>query len=531
MSQPLLKRQKQDVTVDTVLQTEEIQLNEGDGIVVCGKGWLVVLQGVVQLHGYRVQGVRDGSVRIPLLCDATNPIFIESCGGLDGSFALVAARYALIRLESVGTIESVAIDGEVVHQEEAVLRYSRDVAGFDAFYPPEWVDSIRHLMEGIGQVHCQDIPVIAVCGGKNTGKSSLCRYIVNSLLSSYKKIDYMDIDCGQTEYSPPGLVSCYTLSEPMLGPPHLQGFKRPNLSHFIGSTSVSSDPDFYVQCVLSLYGSFQRRSASETSTRPLIINTNGWIQGLGFDVLCSCLHAIRVTHLIRLNGDSNRQNLPHGVFWKRQSDANVLEYVLPAISSSAPGTIAARELRNTFARIFKIAQQTYNAADKRNLMWNKFAAMCCSSYSAHQGQEWFSTIGDRLASEKPYAVSLDSLTITSTYGHIPESEMFRVLNGSIVGLCASSLSKEKTPLKCLGMGIIRSVNIATRTLYILTPEPEDILSLVQHLVVGKIDLPTSLLQTQRFKSPYLALHALSAEGTAAGSGKSRNNLQRNRHGK
>ena len=531
MSQPLLKRQKQEVTEDTVLQTEEIQLNEGDGIVVCGKGWLVVLQGVVQLHGYKVQGVRDGSVRIPLLCDVTNPIFIESCGGMDGSFALVAARYALIRLECVGAIELVATDGEDLQPEEAALRYARDVTGLDALYPHEWVDSIQHLIEGIGQFHCQDGPVIVVCGGKNTGKSSLCRYIVNILLSSYDKVEYMDIDCGQTEYSPPGLVSWFTVSEPMLGPPHLQGFKRPNLSHFIGSTSVSSDPDFYVQCVLSLYGAFQRRALGETSVRPLIINTNGWIQGLGFDVLYSCLHAMRVTHLIRLDGDSSRQNLPRGIFWKPQPDAQVLEYVLPAISSSAPGTIAARELRHTLAPIFRIAQQSYTAADKRNLMWIKFAAMCCSSYSSHQGQEWFSTIGDSLASEKPYAVSLDSLTITSTYGFIPEKEMFRVLNGSIVGLCAASSAKEKTPLKCLGMGIIRSVNIATRTLYILTPEPENVLKLVQHFVVGKIDLPTSILQTQRFKSPYLALHALSADGTAAGSGKSRNNLQRHRHEK
>jgi hypothetical protein len=51
---------------------------------------------------------------------------------------------------------------------------------------------------------------------------------------------------------------------------------------------------------------------------------------------------------------------------------------------------------------------------------------------------------------------------------------------------------------------------------------------VDHLVIGKLDIPSGLLQTESLKSPYLAVHALNTGGTAAAAGKSRNNLLRQR---
>ena len=47
--------------------------------------------------------------------------------------------------------------------------------------------------------------VVVVAGNKSTGKSSLCRVLVNSLLSSTccQDVMYMDTDCGQPEFTAP----------------------------------------------------------------------------------------------------------------------------------------------------------------------------------------------------------------------------------------------------------------------------------------------------------------------------------------
>ena len=106
---------------------------------------------------------------------------------------------------------------------------------------------------------------------KNTGKSTLGRYVVNRLLSyqyankSYRarlstrnqsgieRVAYMDTDIGQTEFTPPGFVSIFILdnSEPMLGPalPH---WRKPLLSYFIGDVTPRSFPEMYLAAVKNL---------------------------------------------------------------------------------------------------------------------------------------------------------------------------------------------------------------------------------------------------------------------------------------
>eukprot|EP00897_Mesotaenium_endlicherianum_P010341 jgi/Mesen1/9335/ME000061S08782 len=67
-------------------------------------------------------------------------------------------------------------------------------------------------------------PIVAICGPKNTGKSTYAQYLVNELLNKYPKVAYLETDVGQPEMSPPGCLSLHVLSQPLLGPSwmHLQ---------------------------------------------------------------------------------------------------------------------------------------------------------------------------------------------------------------------------------------------------------------------------------------------------------------------
>jgi polynucleotide 5'-hydroxyl-kinase GRC3/NOL9 len=57
----------------------------------------------------------------------------------------------------------------------------------------------------------------SVKGPKGSGKSTFTRMLVNRLLLRHKQVAYLDCDTGQTEFTPPGMVSLHILSEPIHG--------------------------------------------------------------------------------------------------------------------------------------------------------------------------------------------------------------------------------------------------------------------------------------------------------------------------
>lgn len=59
---------------------------------------------------------------------------------------------------------------------------------------------------------------VFICGGKGVGKSTLLRYFVNKLISSYKQILVIDLDPGQSEFTIAGCISAVLVDEPLLGP-------------------------------------------------------------------------------------------------------------------------------------------------------------------------------------------------------------------------------------------------------------------------------------------------------------------------
>ncbi len=49
--------------------------------------------------------------------------------------------------------------------------------------------------------------IAAVCGSKGTGKSTFGRLLLNSLLNVCSEVAWLDTDCGQPEFTVPGLLS------------------------------------------------------------------------------------------------------------------------------------------------------------------------------------------------------------------------------------------------------------------------------------------------------------------------------------
>lgn len=133
---------------------------------------------------------------------------------------------------------------------------------------------------------------------------------------------------------------------------------------------------------------------------------------------------------------------------------------------------------------------------------------------------------------------------------VPNSQLLYALNGTIVGLGVSKekyyfVSKEQEELSkehpcplqiedypicsCVGLGIIRAVDVATKSFFITTPEPLSKLKNVNVLLKGEMELPSALLlsgQIIQEKTPYLTTSSLAKEGSGSAEMKSRNNIKR-----
>lgn len=80
------------------------------------------------------------------------------------------------------------------------------------------LDSGSTLIENDGAREFSTIPSIyLVRGTKRTGKSTFSRTLLNRLLKYYRRVAYLECDVGQTEFTPPGLVSLNIVEQPLFG--------------------------------------------------------------------------------------------------------------------------------------------------------------------------------------------------------------------------------------------------------------------------------------------------------------------------
>jgi len=166
-------------------------------------------------------------------------------------------------------------------------------------------------MADIGQSLDVNSSSIFVCGPKSCGKSTFSRVLGNQLITSRTRVRskawpgvvILDIDPGQPEFATPGVISVVHISEPNLSPPFChpylnKGAKGVLRSHALGSITPAADPQHYMACVMDLYATYQR---TLRGVCPLIINTPGWVQGTGLDILTELVTKLRPTEIVYMS--------------------------------------------------------------------------------------------------------------------------------------------------------------------------------------------------------------------------------------
>ncbi|KXX77280.1 Polynucleotide 5'-hydroxyl-kinase GRC3, partial [Madurella mycetomatis] len=132
--------------------------------------------------------------------------------------------------------------------------------------PAEW----NKKLSGLAAAQRKATPVIFLCGPKSSGKSTFGRLVANRLMTDrggsksrpWSSVFVLDLDPGQPEYAPPGVISLSKVIIPNLSPsfchPTLGQTKGQIRAHAIASVTPAMDPEYFIECAIDLLAHYRR---------------------------------------------------------------------------------------------------------------------------------------------------------------------------------------------------------------------------------------------------------------------------------
>ncbi|QPG77267.1 hypothetical protein FOA43_004675 [Brettanomyces nanus] len=145
---------------------------------------------------------------------------------------------------------------------------------------------------------------VLMIGGKNSGKSTFLRLLLNKLVSSdsHECVQVMDLDPGQTEYSLPECISFTTHRKPIFGMHYpFRDDDSPQIQSFLGFNNPQIQPMNYMLQMRRLIGQVSDKY-------PLLINTPGWIKGFGVEIFKELTSNLHITHLLFFSNSERRED-------------------------------------------------------------------------------------------------------------------------------------------------------------------------------------------------------------------------------
>lgn len=176
----------------------------------------------------------------------------------------------------------------------------------DLVSPPEWNREIAKFVSASNSKPCS----IMVTGPKSSGKSTFGKILANRLITgqpngskhrAHRGVAILDFDPGQPEYCVAGQIALVFLSEPVFGPSFCHPLPGPEFriirSHALAAITPASDPELYLEAAMDLMTHYR----NALGRYPLVINTPGWIQGTGLDLLTSLIDNLRPTEVVYMS--------------------------------------------------------------------------------------------------------------------------------------------------------------------------------------------------------------------------------------
>lgn len=281
----------------------------------------------------------------------------------------------------------------------------------------EWTRLLNEL------VSSPEAHVVVVIGAKNVGKSTFAHELFRRLLAKStdpSRIGFLETDLGRPRFGFPGSVALHDGNRKQVG------------TVFLGEDEPSQRPETYlyaVERVASLIHRFDR----------IVVNTNGWIAGLGQEVLEGVVFKTQATHVVEIIPE---QKASLGTLL-RTSDKFVAYSIQPAKEERF------REPRSKIHE--NMASQVVND---------------------QTGGKLFAVGFNRVALVFPSAVIDRAL---------PYEFALLAANTSLVGMCAGNPMDPET---FLGIGIIYSIDISRKLMFVLSSCEANLVAKCTHMVIA-----------------------------------------------
>ncbi|KAG0427320.1 hypothetical protein HPB47_025625 [Ixodes persulcatus] len=261
-----------------------------------------------------------------------------------------------------------------------------------------------------------EVPRVVICGRQNSGKSTVLRTLVNSLLNS--------------EFTPAAALSLTRVTEPLLGPPFTH-VHTPEKMYFLGHVSPASQPDAYSAAVSKLL----EHCRQHFPNTPLVVNTMGWVAGIGLSLLVDVIRRTSPTDLIQLRpGSADVEDLP-------PLDPHVVERACGWLTARGDGigprVFSCHQLPGGTWRAETLPLPRRSQAKlKRDAMMLAYLGRNILNNDTVTPFWLWSTV--------PYRVPWCSLAIHDCDGVVRKQDLLHVVAGSVVALCV--VPREATPV-------------------------------------------------------------------------------------
>ncbi|KAI3504631.1 hypothetical protein L2E82_46541 [Cichorium intybus] len=342
----------------------------------------------------------------------------------------------------------------------------------NVFIPEEWEGAAEAV--AYDSITCPP-PICVICGPPNSGKTTFSRHLLNILIKRYRRVAYLDTDVGQAEFTPPGCLSL-TLVDKITPDLAIPCLRTPKRCFFFGDITPRTDPQTYLTYIHDLYDHYHQTIRGEHLKIgvPLVVNTPGWVEGYGYNLLVDMLNYIAPTQVIKVHVPTESKNLPPGAFWLQDTSSH--QVTIFDISSNRQESMKKTVQSQDDARLLR---------DLRLLAYFRKCFPCDMSLTT------IKELDHKLAVHPPYEVLMSTITIKQL--HSQDSETLFKSSTSVVGLADSSLSSQNLPC-CVGLGIVTGVDVSRKVMYLITPVAEKLLENVDVLLHGLIKLPASLME-------------------------------------
>ncbi|KAK9842588.1 hypothetical protein WJX81_007645 [Elliptochloris bilobata] len=146
-------------------------------------------------------------------------------------------------------------------------------------------------------------PRTIVVGPTDVGKSSLCKLLLNYAVRYGFAPTAVDLDIGQGGIAAPGSIAATPVEAPVDVEEGLP--VEVPLVYFYSHVSPADNPELYKFLVERLAALLDRRAEANAEVRAagMVINTMGWVDGLGYELLLHSIAALRADVVLVVGQD------------------------------------------------------------------------------------------------------------------------------------------------------------------------------------------------------------------------------------